>query len=49
MVYIGGTVLVEEDEAIELNPCTAELLPAAGKKVSKSKHNGTKIIRDDQV
>ncbi|MDT5283577.1 MAG: hypothetical protein QOJ20_4772 [Mycobacterium sp.] len=30
MVTLGGTVLVGEDEPVELNPLTAKLLRAAG-------------------
>ncbi|WP_432834803.1 M24 family metallopeptidase [Dactylosporangium sp. CA-092794] len=30
LVHIGGTVIVGEDQPIELNPYTAQILPAAG-------------------
>lgn len=30
LAYLGGTVIIGEDEPIELNPSTAQLLRAAG-------------------
>ncbi|MFD4636951.1 M24 family metallopeptidase [Lentzea sp. NPDC058436] len=37
LVHLGGTVIVGEDQPIELNPYTAQLLPAAGDRVAISR------------
>ncbi|MFF9206671.1 hypothetical protein ACF1AE_33820 [Streptomyces sp. NPDC014986] len=31
LAHLGGTLLVDEDEPIELNPYTGRLLPATGR------------------